>query len=73
MSQSLLPSFKERDFLMHWLTKPDTSLQEEVRTTRLVNGELLNIEIHVNAAASGLMRVRASAAFPCVSARHSIR
>jgi CzcA family heavy metal efflux pump len=43
LGQSLLPSFKERDFLMHWLTKPDTSLQEEVRTTQAVNGELLDI------------------------------
>lgn len=43
LGQSLLPSFKERDFLMHWLAKPDTSLQEEVRTTRAVNSELLDI------------------------------
>jgi Cu/Ag efflux pump CusA len=43
LGQSLLPSFKERDFLMHWLSKPDTSLQEEVRTTKLVNAELLTI------------------------------
>ncbi|HET6561057.1 MAG TPA: efflux RND transporter permease subunit [Marmoricola sp.] len=43
LGHSLLPNFKERDFLMHWLTKPDTSLQEEVRTTRLVNSELLEI------------------------------
>jgi CzcA family heavy metal efflux pump len=43
LGQSLLPSFKERDFLMHWLAKPDTSLQEEVRTTKLVNAELLTI------------------------------
>jgi CzcA family heavy metal efflux pump len=43
LGQSLLPSFKERDFLMHWLAKPDTSLQEEVRTTRAVNAELLEI------------------------------
>jgi len=43
LGQSLLPNFKERDFLMHWLAKPDTSLQEEVRTTRLVNAELLEI------------------------------
>jgi Cu/Ag efflux pump CusA len=28
---------------MHWLAKPDTSLQEEVRTTRAVNAELLQI------------------------------
>ena len=27
----LLPEFKERDFLMHWLTKPGTSAQEETR------------------------------------------
>lgn len=27
----LLPDFKERDFLMHWLTKPGTSRQEEYR------------------------------------------
>jgi CzcA family heavy metal efflux pump len=43
LGQSLLPSFKERDFLMHWLAKPDTSLREEVRTTKLVNAELLTI------------------------------
>jgi CzcA family heavy metal efflux pump len=43
LGQSLLPNFKERDFLMHWLAKPDTSLQEEVRTTKRVNAELLEI------------------------------
>ncbi|MGH8902286.1 MAG: efflux RND transporter permease subunit [Egibacteraceae bacterium] len=43
LGQSLLPSFKERDFLMHWLTKPGTGHQEMVRTTRLVNRELLTI------------------------------
>jgi len=43
MGQALLPNFKERDFLMHWLAKPDTSLQEEVRTTKLVNAELLEV------------------------------
>ena len=43
LGQSLLPNFKERDFLMHWTAKPDTSLQEEVRTTKLVNAELLKI------------------------------
>jgi CzcA family heavy metal efflux pump len=31
VGQSLLPNFKERDFLMHWLTKPGTSLPEETR------------------------------------------
>ncbi|MHC4800078.1 MAG: efflux RND transporter permease subunit, partial [Planctomycetota bacterium] len=28
LGQELLPSFKERDFLMHWLTKPGTSWPE---------------------------------------------
>ncbi|MGI9086077.1 MAG: efflux RND transporter permease subunit [Aeromicrobium sp.] len=27
----LLPNFKERDFLMHWLTEPSTSITEEKR------------------------------------------
>jgi CzcA family heavy metal efflux pump len=43
LGQDLLPSFKERDFLMHWLAKPGTSRPEEVRTTMLVNRELLTI------------------------------
>jgi len=43
LGQSLLPSFKERDFLMHWLTKPDTSHTEMVRITKRVNEELLTI------------------------------
>jgi CzcA family heavy metal efflux pump len=33
LGHSLLPSFKERDFLMHWLTKPGTSWPEETRIT----------------------------------------
>jgi CzcA family heavy metal efflux pump len=33
LGQSLLPSFKERDFLMHWLTLPGTSVGEEYRIT----------------------------------------
>ncbi|HEX2090359.1 MAG TPA: efflux RND transporter permease subunit [Actinomycetota bacterium] len=43
LGQSLLPSFKERDFLMHWLTKPGTGHQEMVRSTVRVNRELLTI------------------------------
>ena len=43
LGQDLLPSFKERDFLMHWLGKPGVSRPEEVRTTALVNAELLQI------------------------------
>jgi len=31
LGRSLLPEFKERDFLMHWLTKPGTSAMEEKR------------------------------------------
>jgi CzcA family heavy metal efflux pump len=33
LGQSLLPDFKERDFLMHWVTAPGTSLTEETRIT----------------------------------------
>ena len=36
LGQSLLPSFKERDFLMHWLTRPGTSQPEMVRITQEV-------------------------------------
>jgi CzcA family heavy metal efflux pump len=43
IGQSLLPEFKERDFLMHWLTAPGTSLEEEVRVSKLANRELLEI------------------------------
>ncbi len=43
LGQDLLPSFKERDFLMHWLGKPGVSRPEEVRTTMLVNHDLLQI------------------------------
>jgi Cu/Ag efflux pump CusA len=31
LGQSLLPDFKERDFLMHWVTAPGTSGPEETR------------------------------------------
>ncbi|MGH8971730.1 MAG: efflux RND transporter permease subunit [Acidimicrobiia bacterium] len=40
LGQSLLPDFKERDFLMHFLTKPGTSLEEEVRITTASAKEL---------------------------------
>ena len=43
LGQSLLPSFRERDFLMHWLTAPGTSLSEEVRISQDANRELLTI------------------------------
>jgi CzcA family heavy metal efflux pump len=40
LGQSLLPSFKERDFLMHWLTKPGTSWPEMDRITIQASKEL---------------------------------
>ncbi len=40
LGQSLLPEFKERDFLMHFLAKPGTSLTEEVRITTASAKEL---------------------------------
>ncbi len=33
LGQSLLPSFKERDFLMHWVTVPGTGQPEMFRIT----------------------------------------
>src|SRR5207302_1653896 len=32
LGQDLFPTFKERGFLMHWITKPGTSLPEQVRS-----------------------------------------
>ncbi|MDR7158795.1 efflux RND transporter permease subunit [Arthrobacter sp. BE255] len=43
LGQSLLPSFKERDFLMHWITQPGTSNSEEVRVSQLACNELMTI------------------------------
>ncbi len=43
LGQSLLPSFKERDFLMHWLTKPGTSHPEMVRITDEARKDLLAV------------------------------
>ncbi len=44
LGQSLLPDFKERDFLMHWVTAPGTSLPEEVRISTKACSELREIE-----------------------------
>ena len=33
LGQAFLPDFKERDFLMHWVDKPGTSLEAMVRIT----------------------------------------
>ncbi len=43
LGQELLPSFKERDFLMHWLTKPGTSHPEMVRISQAACNELRTI------------------------------
>lgn len=43
LGQELLPSFKERDFLMHWLTKPGTSHPEMVRISTRACEELRTI------------------------------
>lgn len=43
LGHSLLPDFKERDFLMHWLTKPGTSWPEMQRITILGSKELRSI------------------------------
>ncbi len=44
LGQELLPDFKERDFLMHWLGKPGTSHPEMVRISQLACQELLTID-----------------------------
>ncbi|NNF56142.1 MAG: efflux RND transporter permease subunit, partial [Acidimicrobiales bacterium] len=44
LGQELLPDFKERDFLMHWLGKPGTSHPEMVRISELACQELLTID-----------------------------
>ncbi len=44
LGQSLLPDFKERDFLMHWVTQPGTSAAEEYRISQRACQELLEIE-----------------------------
>jgi CzcA family heavy metal efflux pump len=40
LGHSLLPDFKERDFLMHWVTDPSTSHPEMVRITTRASKEL---------------------------------
>jgi Cu/Ag efflux pump CusA len=43
LGQSLLPSFKERDFLMHWVPPPGTSHPETYRITEQASRELRQI------------------------------
>jgi len=40
LGQSLFPTFKERDFLMHWISRPGTSLPEENRIVLAASREL---------------------------------
>jgi CzcA family heavy metal efflux pump len=40
MGQNLFPAFKERDFLMHWVSQPGTSREEMVRITEQASREL---------------------------------
>ncbi len=40
LGQSLFPEFKERDFLMHWVTTPGTSRPEEARIVLAASREL---------------------------------
>src|SRR5687767_3882937 len=44
LGSQLLPNFKERDFLMHWLTEPSTSITEETRVSILACRDLREIE-----------------------------
>jgi CzcA family heavy metal efflux pump len=43
LGESLIPEFKERDFLSHIITKPGTSLPEERRIVAQEQGELASI------------------------------
>jgi CzcA family heavy metal efflux pump len=43
LGESLIPTFKERDFLGHWITKPGSSLPEETRVVARASHELRSI------------------------------
>jgi CzcA family heavy metal efflux pump len=43
LGESLLPEFKERDFLIHWISKPGTSLPEERRLVSAISDDLRKI------------------------------
>jgi CzcA family heavy metal efflux pump len=43
LGEALLPEFKERDFLMHWISKPGTSLPEERRIVTAASRELRSV------------------------------
>jgi CzcA family heavy metal efflux pump len=43
LREEFLPNFKERDFLMHWLEKPNTSLEAGKRITKAAAHDLLQV------------------------------
>jgi len=43
LGESLFPTFKERDFLMHWISNPGTSQPEEARIVTRASRELRTI------------------------------
>lgn len=43
LKEEFLPSFKERDFLMHWLEKPNTSLEASKRITLAAAHDLMQV------------------------------
>jgi CzcA family heavy metal efflux pump len=43
LKEEFLPSFKERDFLMHWVEKPNTSLDASKRITIAAATDLLKV------------------------------
>ena len=43
MGSSLFPTFKERDFLMHWISEPGTSAAEEFRISQRGCEEFLKV------------------------------
>lgn len=43
LKEEFLPSFKERDFLMHWLEKPNTSVEASKRITVAAATDLLKV------------------------------
>jgi CzcA family heavy metal efflux pump len=43
LGEQFLPNFKERDFLMHWVEKPGTSIEAMYRITESASKELMTI------------------------------
>lgn len=43
LSEEFLPSFKETNFLMHWIERPGTSVEASRRSTEKISAELLRI------------------------------